>query len=113
MFFCKASNSSFTAKSSIVNKHGFISKPLKVEVLIKSAEKQTITFIARDCAVLPSTFQRRINEKAKPFQFMYPTSPEHLSFDEFKSGKVKMIFKYINVETGELSGILRQRNGKR
>lgn len=26
MFFCKASNSSFTAKSSIVNKHDFISK---------------------------------------------------------------------------------------
>jgi len=40
-FFCKACNHSLIAKSSIVEKHCFISKQSRAQVLIKSAEAQT------------------------------------------------------------------------
>lgn len=88
-FFCKACNSSFIAKSSIVEKHCFIYKQSRVQVLIKSAEVQTITSIARDCSVSPSTVQRIINEEVRPYKFTYRTLPMHLSFDEFKYAKGK------------------------
>ena len=61
-FFCKACNHSFIAKSSIVEKHCFISKQSRAQVLIKSAEAQTITSIAQDCSVSPSAVQRIINK---------------------------------------------------
>lgn len=111
-FFCKACNHSFIAKSSIVEKHCFISKQSRAHVLIKSAEAQTITSIAQDCSVSPSTVQRMINEEVRPYKFTYQSLPNHLSFDEFKYGKGKMAFEYINSETGEILGILSQRTGK-
>lgn len=111
-FFCKACNQSFIAKSSIVEKHCFISKQTRAQVLIKSTEAQTISSIARDCSVSTSTVQRIITEEVKPYKFSYQTLPEHLSFDEFKYAKGKMAFEYINAETGEILGILNQRDGR-
>jgi len=110
-FFCKACNSSFIAKSSIVEKNCFISKQTKAQVLIKSADPQTITSIARDCSVSPSTVQRIINEEVKPYKFAYQTLSDHLSFDEFRYGKGKFAFEYINAATGEILGILSSRDG--
>src|SRR5690625_3108130 len=88
-FFCKACNQSFIAKSSIVEKHCFISKQTRAQVLIKSTEAQTISSIARDCSVSTSTVQRIITEEVKPYKFSYQALPEHLSFDEFKYAKGK------------------------
>lgn|SRR5690625_3862079 len=89
-FFCKACNSSFIAKSTIVERHCFISQQSRIKVLIKSADAQTITLIARDFSVSPTTVQRVINEEVKPFKFSYQALPEHLSFDKFKYAKGKM-----------------------
>src|SRR5690625_2666211 len=111
-FFCKACNRSFTAKSPIVEKHCFISKNTRAQVLIKSAETQTITSISRDCSVSTSTVQRIITEEVKPFKFSYQSLPENLSFDEFKYAKGKMAFEYINSETGDILGILSKRDGR-
>jgi len=47
MFFCKASNSSFTAKSSIVNKHDFISKNNKSRSVDQIGEKTNHRFNLR------------------------------------------------------------------
>lgn len=111
-FFCKACHHSFIAKSSIVEKNCFISKQSRAQVLVKSAEAQTLTSIARDCSVSATTVQRIISEGVKPFKFTYQSLLEHVSFDEFKYGKGKMAFEYINAETGEILGILSQRNGQ-
>jgi len=111
-FFCKACDSSFTAKSPIVDKHCFISKQTRAQVLIKSAETQTISSISRDCSVSTSTVQRIITEEVKPFKFNYQSLPENLSFDEFKYAKGKMAFEYIDAETGEILGILSKRDGR-
>lgn len=111
-FFCKACERSFTAKSPIVKKHCFISKQTRAQVLIKSAETQTISSISRDCSVSTSTVQRVITEGAKPFKFSYQSLPENMSFDEFKYVKGKMAFEYINAETGDILGILSKRDGR-
>ncbi|NLJ18586.1 transposase family protein, partial [Globicatella sulfidifaciens] len=110
-FFCKACNSTFIAKSSVVERHCFISKQTRAQVLIKSADTQTITSISHDCSVSPSTVQRIISEEVKPYKFSYNSLPEHLSFDEFRYGKGKFAFEYINAETGEILGILSSRDG--
>lgn len=110
-FFCKACERSFTAKSPIVEKHCFISKQTRAQVLIKSAETQTISSIARDCSVSTSTVQRITTEEVKPFKFSYQSLPENLSFDEFKYAKGKMAFEYINAERGDILGILNKGDG--
>lgn len=110
-FFCKACNSSFVAHTSIVDEHCFISKKSRAQVLIKAADTQTITSIARDCAVSTATVQRMINKEVEPYQFKHRSLPEHLSFDEFKYGKGKMAFEYIDAATGEILGILDKRDG--
>ena len=47
-FSCKACDSSFTAETPIVKKNPYISKNTNAQVVIKSAEAQPLTSIARD-----------------------------------------------------------------
>lgn len=50
-FMCQACQCSFTAKTPVVQKNGYISKNVKAQVIIKSAEAQSLKSIARDCSV--------------------------------------------------------------
>lgn len=103
---CQACQSSFTAKAPIVQRNCFILKNVKAQVTLKSAEAQSLTPIARDCSVSPTTVQRQINQAAKQFILHYKVLPKHLSFDEFKYAKGEMAFEYINAESGHVFDIL-------
>lgn len=109
-FMCKACQCSFTAKTPIVEKNCFISQNVKAQVIIKSAEAQSLTSIARDCSVSPATVQREINQAVKQFNTHHQALPKHLSFDEFKYAKGKMAFEYINVLNGDILDILDRRD---
>jgi len=111
-FFCKACNSSFIAKTSIVEENCFISDNTKTKASIKSAEAQSLTDIAKDCYVSPTTVQRIIKKEAKAFKPYYRALPRHLSFDEFKYAKGKMAFEYIDAETGDILDILEGRDSR-
>jgi len=109
-FMCQACQSSFTAKTPIVQRNCFISQNVKAQVILKSAEAQSLTSIARDCSVSPATVQRQINQAAKQFIPHYKALPKHLSFDEFKYAKGEMAFEYINAESGDILDILDRRD---
>src|SRR5699024_5464945 len=109
---CKACNSSFIAKTSIVEENCFISDNTKTKAFIKSAEAQSLTDIAKDCDVSPTTVQRIINKEAKVFKPHYRALPKHLSFDEFTYAKGKMAVEYIDAEAGDILGILEGRDSR-
>lgn len=109
-FMCKACKQTFTAQTSIVKKNCFVSQNVKTLIVIKAAEARSLTSIARDCSVSPTTVQREINQAAKLFKPHYQALPEHLSFDEFKYAKGEMAFEYINAMTGDILDILDRRN---
>jgi len=109
-FMCKACKSSFTAKTSIVKTYCFISKNVKLKIVLKAAEAQSLKSIARDCSVSPPTVQREINLAAKQFKPHHQALPKNLSFDEFNYAKGAMAFEYINVVTGDILDILEGRD---
>src|SRR5699024_6458831 len=109
-FYCKECQSTFIAKTPIVERDCFISNHSKAKILIKSTDAQSLTDIAKDCSVSPTTVQRVINEEAKKYRSHYHCLPEHLSFDEFKYAKGKMAFEYVNAETGDIIDILNRRD---
>jgi transposase len=109
-FLCKKCNNSFTAKTPIVEQNCYISKNVKAQVMIKSAEAQSLKSISKDCSVSPTTVQRVINEGAKQFKPYHAKLPKHLSFDEFKYAKGAMAFEYINVLNGDILDILDRRD---
>ena len=111
-FFCKACNGTFSASTSIVDNHCFISNQTKAKVLVKSTDAQSLTDIAKVCFVSPTTVQRVINSEAKKFQKQYQSLPKHLSFDEFKYQKGQMAFEYVNAETEDILDILERRDAR-
>ena len=108
-FKCKQCGSSFTAKTPVVQRHCHISLNTKAQIVVKSVEAQSLTSIARDCSVSPTTVQRVINTVAKQYKGQHTRLPKHLSFDEFKYAKGQMAFEYIDVVTGDIIDILPQR----
>jgi len=108
-FVCKVCACSFTARTPIVKKDCYISEHTKIQIVIKSAEAQSLISIARDCSVSPTTVQRVITKEAKPFKPHHRALPKHLSLDEFKYLKGQMAFEYINRETGDILDILDRR----
>ncbi len=52
---CKRCNNSFTTKTLIVQRNCHILNNVKSQITIKSAEAQSLTSIAKDCSVSPST----------------------------------------------------------
>uniref|UniRef100_UPI000780E7E0 ISL3 family transposase n=1 Tax=Halolactibacillus sp. JCM 19043 TaxID=1460638 RepID=UPI000780E7E0 len=111
-FYCKQCQTTFVAKTSLVNEGCFISKDTCLQAGIKTAEARSIKDIARDCAVSPTTVQREINKTSQELQTYDRTLPENLSFDEFKVAKGQMAFIYIDVASGDLLDILPQRDGR-
>jgi len=86
-FYCKACNDTFSASTSIVQKH-FISDHTKAKVLVSSTDAKSLTDISKDFFVSTATVQR-ITTEAKKHHKQYQSLPKHLSFDEFKYKKDK------------------------
>src|SRR5699024_2564174 len=111
-FYCKACNGTFSASTSIVQQHCFISDHTKQKNLVKSTDAQTLTDIANACIVFTSTVQRIITTEAKKHHKQYQSLPKHLSFDEFKYKKGQMAFEYVDAETGDIIDILERRDAR-
>lgn len=109
-FFCKECKSTFIAQTKIVERNCFISNHTKAKILIKSTDAQSLTDIAKDSAVSPTTVQRVINKEARKYKPHYRYLPAHLSFDEFKYAKGQMAFEYVDAETGDIIDILNKRD---
>ncbi|GEN58035.1 hypothetical protein GCM10012290_25630 [Halolactibacillus alkaliphilus] len=67
-FYCKHCQTTFVAKTSLVNEGCFISKDTRLQARVKSAEARSVKDIARDCAVSPTTVQREINKASQALQ---------------------------------------------
>src|SRR5690625_7610053 len=77
----------FSASTSIVQKHCFISDHTKAKILVKSTDAQSLTDIAKDCLVSTSTVQRVITTEAKKHHKQYQSLPKHLRSEERRVGK--------------------------
>ncbi len=111
-FYCKSCEGSFSAKTSIVKDHCFISNHTKAKILVESTDAQSLTDIAKNCTVSTMTVQRVISKEAKTYRPYYHALPKHLSFDEFKYAKGQMAFEYVNASTGEILDILDRHDGR-
>lgn len=111
-FLCKACGQTFTASTSLVKKHCFISTLIKRHIAWELQETQSMKAIASRCAVSAPTVIRVLRETAHVLEPKKTTLPPHLSFDEFKSVKAAagaMSFVFTNAETHEPIDILENR----
>ena len=86
-FYCKHCQSTFTAKSSLVNKNCYISNSIKHAISLELAETQSMRLIAKHFNVSSHTVLKQLDTVGMNYQFNYHYLPEHLSIDEFKSVK--------------------------
>src|SRR5699024_12528889 len=59
-FYCKACNGTFSASTSIVQKHCFISDHTKAKIIVNSTDAQSLSDFAKDCLMFTSSVQRVI-----------------------------------------------------
>src|SRR5699024_3206197 len=100
----------FSASTSIVQKHCFISDHTTAKILVMSTDAQSLSDIAKDCLVSTSAVQRDITNEARKHHKQYQSLPKHLSFDEFKYKKGQMAFEYVDAEAGDIIDILERRD---
>lgn len=86
-FYCKHCQSTFTAKSSIVNENCYISNAIKRAISLELAETQSMRLIAKHFNVSSHTVLKQLDTLGMNYRFNYHYLPEHLSIDEFKSVK--------------------------
>lgn len=86
-FYCKHCQSTFTAKSSIVNENCYISNAIKRAISLELAETQSMRLIAKHFNVSSYTVLKQLDTLGMNHRFNYHYLPEHLSIDEFKSVK--------------------------
>ncbi|WP_208560772.1 ISL3 family transposase [Marinilactibacillus kalidii] len=111
-FFCKSCKQTFSARSSEVEEHCFISRKVKQHIGFQSGEDLSKKYIAEDHTVSPTTVKRIISHFAQIYYPVYQSLPSCLLFDEFKSVKnVKgsMSFIYADGDTHEVIDILPDR----
>ena len=99
----------FYCQNTYCSKELFYFKNVKAQVILKSAEAQSLTSIGIVQFHLQPV-QRQINQAAKQFIPNYKVLPKHLPFDEFKYAKGEMAFEYINAESGDILDILDRRD---
>ncbi|MCU5747139.1 ISL3 family transposase [Staphylococcus sp. SQ8-PEA] len=112
-YYCKKCCSYFTAETSLVERHCFISWNTRLAVLNKAVDLRSQKSIGQSCHVSCSTVSRIMNQAASqvaqtPFKYL----PEHLMMDEFKSVKNidgKMSFIYADAITHRIVDIVPDR----
>src|SRR5699024_6542481 len=111
-FYCKECNGTFSASTSLVQIHCFISDHTKAKIIVKLTDAQSLTDIAKDCMVSTSTVQLVNTNEAKKHHQQYQSLPKHLLFDEFKYNKGTVAFEYVDAETGDIIDILERRDAR-
>lgn len=111
-YFCKHCNSTFTLKTSVVDKNCFISNHTKLAIALNAKEKISEKDIAKNYNVSHSTVSRVIDSFYTYYKPNYNYLPEHLCFDEFKSVKSAsgaMSFIFCDSKTGSIVDIVEDR----
>lgn len=111
-FLCKACKQTFSASTTLVRKHCFISNLIKRHIAWELQEIQSMKAIASRCAVSSHTVIRILRKAAQTLEPKKTTLPDHLSFDEFKSVKAAagaMSFIFTNAQTHEPVDIVENR----
>ena len=111
-FLCKNCETTFSAQTSLVDRHCFISNPLKSLIAMELVEEQSMTLIAKHLNVSVSTVLRQLVKAGEALSPIKDDLPVHLGFDEFKSVKQvsgAMSFIFIDNITHEVIDILENR----
>lgn len=111
-FFCKECNSTFSAKTSIVDEHCYISNQVKQHILVDLTKKVSEKDIASSNFVSHSTVSRCIDQDFRSFSPNLNHLPENLCFDEFKStkdAKGAMSFIFCDAKTHDVIDIVENR----
>lgn len=113
-FLCKRSRcrKSFQLEPRFVNKHCFISNPLKMAIWNDCAKKRSVVDIAMDHHVSQHTVHRIVLKNYQEKKTDYNHLPQHLCFDEFKSTKDAdgaMSFIYMDAKTHRICDIVEDR----
>ena len=111
-FYCKTCGQTFTANTSLVERHCFISNPIKSHIALELQALQAMKTIGNRVAVSTHTVMRVLKTVGESIEVKSKTLPEHLSFDEFKSVKEAagaMSFIYSDSETHDLIDVLESR----
>ena len=99
-FFCKHCESTFMAKTPIVDKGCFISNDVKRSIVLNLCETKSMDLIAREHCVSPTSVARilRLTEDRRRKNYL----PRILSIDEFKS--VNTVDASMSVNLTDLEG---------
>ena len=111
-FYCKECDSTFSAKSSLVEKNCYISNPIKQKITIDLTKKISEKDIAELHNVSHSTVSRIVDNAFKKFSPKKNYLPRHLLFDEFKStkdAKGAMSFIFCDADRHEIIDIVENR----
>ena len=111
-FYCKHCQSTFTAKSSLVNENCYISNIIKRSISLELTETQSMRLIAKHFNISSHTVLKQLDTIGINYRFSYHYLPEHLSIDEFKSVKNvsgAMSLLFIDARTHEPIDIVENR----
>lgn len=111
-FLCKHCKETFSAQTTLVDRHCFISNSLKALIALELREEQSMTLIANHLNVSTSTVIRQLLKAGQSLRPKYNDLPTHIGIDEFKSVKRvsgAMSFIFINNETHQVMDIVENR----
>ena len=111
-FMCRNCQSTFSAKTGLVDSHCFISKNVKFSIARDLQEKSSLTYVAKKNEASPTTVARVMDDFYQEFQVDTLHLPEALCFDEFKAVKNvagKMSFIYMDAQTKKVIDIVANR----
>ena len=111
-FLCKHCGETFSAKTSLVDRHCFISNPLKSLISLELREEQSMTLIAKHLNVSTSTVLRQLLKVGESLRPKYNYLPKHIGIDEFKSVKRvsgAMSFIFVDNVTHQVMDIVENR----
>ena len=111
-YFCRHCQSTFTLKTSLVEKNCFISYSTKHAIALEAQNKISESDIARRHQVSHSTVNRIIHSFYESQSLNFNSLPENLCFDEFKSVKSAqdhMSFIFCDADTKQIIDIIEDR----
>lgn len=111
-FLCKHCRKTFSAETSLVDRHCFLSNPLKSLIALELREEQSMTLIAKHLNVSASTVIRQLLKAGESLRPKYQDLPKHLGIDEFKSVKRvngAMSFIFVDNVTHQIMDIVENR----
>ncbi len=111
-YYCKHCQTKLSAQTNLVKEHCFISKNVIQCILVEGQSILSEKDIAKRFRVSTTTVSRALHQWQEQFRPSYQSLPQHLSIDEFKSGKSadsQMSFIFSDSTTHKIIDILPSR----